>query len=194
MGRKSRALLPNNLESTAVNTREENAAAVAHKAQEIPEKQGVRRAQLLWAREWHEGEARCPICGGTEFGIPDVKHEDHARYESFRCKSCSAEWSVQFSEAAVAVGREDDADGDWIELEMFDEYSAIRISGRERAATLAALRYWRREGPTSAGHERDTETDHGRLKALSAEEIDALCERIQRFAGDQDMVQRPSPA
>jgi len=49
---------------------------------------------------------------------------------------------------------------------------------RESATLQAALRYWRREGPSSAGHERDIETDSGRLKPLSAKEIEALWDRI----------------
>ena len=52
------------------------------------------------------------------------------------------------------------------------------ISERETATILAALRYWQREGSMSAGYERDIETDFDRLKPLSAEEVDALCERI----------------
>jgi len=57
------------------------------------------------------------------------------------------------------------------------------ISDRESAAILAALRYWRRERFSSAGHERDIETDFGRLQPLVAEEIDSLCERIARGSG-----------
>jgi hypothetical protein len=49
---------------------------------------------------------------------------------------------------------------------------------RETATILAALRYWRREGLLSAGHEREIASGHGRHQSLSAEEIDALCERI----------------
>jgi hypothetical protein len=56
--------------------------------------------------------------------------------------------------------------------------ASITFSERETATILAALRYWQREGSMSAGHERDIETDFDRLKPLSAEEVDALCERI----------------
>lgn len=52
------------------------------------------------------------------------------------------------------------------------------ISNRETATILAALRYWQREGLMSAGDEQDVASDGGRFESLSAEEIDALCERI----------------
>jgi hypothetical protein len=51
-------------------------------------------------------------------------------------------------------------------------------SQRETATILAALRYWQREGLANGGHERAIADDIGRLEALSATEIDALCERI----------------
>ena len=69
----------------------------------------------------------------------------------------------------MVILREDGED-DWIELPPLSE--------RETAAVLAALRYWRREGPASCGHEWDIETAFGRLQPLSAEEIDALCKRV----------------
>lgn len=49
---------------------------------------------------------------------------------------------------------------------------------RNLATILAALRYWQREGVGSAGHEQDIATDGGTLTALSADEIDELCEAI----------------
>jgi hypothetical protein len=52
------------------------------------------------------------------------------------------------------------------------------ISERETATILAALRYWQREGLMSAGAEQDVASDGERFQALSAEEIDTLCERI----------------
>jgi hypothetical protein len=59
-----------------------------------------------------------------------------------------------------------------------DDRSYVTFSEQETATILAALRYWRREGPLSGGHERDIASDFDRRQPLSAEEIDALCERI----------------
>jgi hypothetical protein len=53
-----------------------------------------------------------------------------------------------------------------------------RIADRQNATILAALRFWRRGGLMSAGHEQDIATDNGRFPSLSAEEIDVLCEQI----------------
>jgi hypothetical protein len=58
-------------------------------------------------------------------------------------------------------------------------------SDRETATVLAALRYWQREGLMSAGRERDVAEDGGRFTALSALEIDTLCEKINA-AGYRD--------
>lgn len=52
------------------------------------------------------------------------------------------------------------------------------VSDREAATVLAALRYWQRQGLLSSGHEQDVAEDAGRFAALSASEIDSLCERI----------------
>ncbi len=51
---------------------------------------------------------------------------------------------------------------------------------RQSATILAALRYWQREGLMSSGHEQDIATDGNSMNALDAEEIDALCEQINR--------------
>jgi VIT1/CCC1 family predicted Fe2+/Mn2+ transporter len=88
-------------------------------------------------------------------------------------------------------------EGEYVESILIDRARATEVyrnlgkilgnritSERETATILAALRYWQREGSLSAGHERDIETDFDRLKPLSAEEIDALGERIN--CGDHD--------
>ena len=46
------------------------------------------------------------------------------------------------------------------------------------ATTLAALQYWKREGLSSSGHERDIATNKGEFEPLTEEEIDALCAEI----------------
>jgi hypothetical protein len=60
------------------------------------------------------------------------------------------------------------------------------LSDRKTATTLAALRFWQRVGLTSAGREQNVATDGGRFLPLSAQEIDALCERIN--CGDDGSV------
>jgi hypothetical protein len=47
---------------------------------------------------------------------------------------------------------------------------------RQWATMLAALRYWRREGPASCGHEREIASANDTIEPLNAEEIDELCE------------------
>jgi hypothetical protein len=61
-----------------------------------------------------------------------------------------------------------------------DRIAGEMLSDRERATVLAALRYWRREGLMSSGRELDIADDHGRIRPLSAAEIDFLCERLGR--------------
>lgn len=56
-------------------------------------------------------------------------------------------------------------------------YSLI-TDARQHSTILAALRFWQREGLLSGGHEHDIATLEGRIEALTAEEIDALCEQI----------------
>jgi hypothetical protein len=104
-----------------MNTQDENIAAATREADASVQRQQVRRGDLEWARQWREGEAQCPCCGGSEFGIPDVKYEDHARYETFRCISCSAHWKVELRETALVVVRDDiDNEDEWIELDQFN--------------------------------------------------------------------------
>lgn len=61
---------------------------------------------------------------------------------------------------------------------------APQFDTRELATILAALRYWQREG--ASGNSVDTEPEHdiltdgGEIEPLTAEEIDALCERINQ--------------
>jgi hypothetical protein len=168
-----------------MNTREENVAEMKREADEIERKQQVRRADLDWARQWHDGCARCPTCGRTELGVVDLEAEGQLRYESMSCKGCGARWKVEYRESAVAILREDtDHDDDWIELAI----DPLRFSDREAATILAALRYWRREGTPSAGHERDIETDIDRLQAISAEEIETLCKRIEQSRNAADVA------
>ena len=160
-----------------MNTREENVDEMMREANEIERKQQFRRADLEWALQWHNGCAHCPSCRGTEFSLADLASEGQLRYKTMSCKTCGARWKVAYRESAVVIVRDQvDQDDEWIELPAHP----LRFSEQEAAAVLAALRYWRREGPSSAGHERDIETNFGRLQPLSAEQIDALCERIRQ--------------
>jgi len=105
-----------NLE-TMMNTREENVAPAMGETEDSKQC----REDLEWARQWRQGDARCPSCGGSEFCIPDCRYEDQARYESFRCISCSARWKVELRETALVVVRDDiGSDDEWIELDQFD--------------------------------------------------------------------------
>jgi hypothetical protein len=172
-------------------TREEKVASAMRDAQEMQDRHDNSSGDLTWAREWFDGNARCPCCAGTEFDIVDLNADGRMRYETFRCETgaCRARWKVEFRESALSLLRDGaDCEGAWIELQMFgqpngdqpstDDHAPRSFSEREAATILAALRYWQREGSVTAGHERDIETDFDRLKPLGAEEIDALCERI----------------
>jgi hypothetical protein len=81
-------------------------------------------------------------------------------------------------QTAVVVLRADDGSDDWIEFEKFDDAPPVRFSKQERAAILVALRDWQRKRVATAGHEPDVDSDSGRLEPLTAEAVDALCERI----------------
>lgn len=64
------------------------------------------------------------------------------------------------------------------------ENYTVTVTRAEHSTILAALRYWQREGLLSSGHEieeiatsggPDSPTYH---EPLTAEDIDALCEKI----------------
>lgn len=83
--------------------------------------QQQRNAFLEWARQWSDGNARCPICRRDDFYLLDVRAEGQLRYETLRCKACDACWKVEFREAAVVVlGGDDGARDNWIELKSLD--------------------------------------------------------------------------
>jgi hypothetical protein len=174
-----------------MNTREESVAAAMREAQAKQERQKVRRDDVNWAREWHDGNSHCPRCTGTECDIVDLESEGRMHYETFRCRTdaCGARWKVESREAALSFLHDDgDRKDDWIELEMFDTPTGTpttadhsfhtTLSEHETTTILAALRYWQREGSMSAGQERDNETNFDHLIRLSAKEIDTLCERV----------------
>jgi hypothetical protein len=58
------------------------------------------------------------------------------------------------------------------------------FTARELATVLAALRYWQREGQSGNSvdtePEQDVATNGGTLEPLAEDEIDALCERLNR--------------
>jgi len=54
----------------------------------------------------------------------------------------------------------------------------MKLTDRELATVLAALRYWQREGLFSCGHEIDIASNGDTLEPLTARDIDALCERL----------------
>ena len=53
----------------------------------------------------------------------------------------------------------------------------MNLTPEELATVLAALRYWQRHRPSNP-ELHDIATDGGTLTPLDAEDIDALCERI----------------
>ena len=61
-----------------------------------------------------------------------------------------------------------------------DRTIKVAISNRELSLILAALRYWQREGSHSAGCEHDIATNEGDFDALNDDEIDDLCDLINR--------------
>ena len=174
-----------------MKTQEDNAADGRGETADSKRNRERHYRDLRWARQWHEGHAQCPACGGIEFRLVHTHMDLATRYEVLRCKTrgCRTHWAVAFLESAVAVLREHGGEEDWIDLAGFDRPQRLYLSERESATLLAALRYWRREGPGSTGHERDIETDNDRLKPLSAEEVDVLCERLaalSRQESDED--------
>lgn len=83
--------------------------------------QQQRNAFFEWARQWSDGNARCPICGQDDFNLLDVRAEGQLRYETLRCKACDARWKVEFRETAVVVLGGDNGGGDnWIDLKSMD--------------------------------------------------------------------------
>jgi hypothetical protein len=100
-----------------MSTREENVAAAMREADDSEHKQQVRNGNIEWARQWRDGNAKCPYCAGTEFDIVDVDSEGRLRYETFKCKveTCAAPWKVEFREVALVVV---DGEDNWIEFDQ----------------------------------------------------------------------------
>ena len=65
-------------------------------------------------------------------------------------------------------------------MSVCDRRIPVKLNDRELAAVLAGLRFWQREGMEYAGllPEQDIADDCGKLTPLNAQEIDALCERL----------------
>lgn len=55
----------------------------------------------------------------------------------------------------------------------------LNLNERQLACVVAALTYWRREGPGSAGEERDIACGDGAFDELSADEISSLIDDLQ---------------
>lgn len=97
--------------------------------------------------------------------------QDRFWYEGFLHKTeiCVRSEEVRIKDLGIDLGPE----------------TAVSEDNRTTATILAALRYWQREGVRSEGHEQDIATDGGRYAPLTADEIDALCERIN-VVNDED--------
>ncbi|MGA8763805.1 MAG: hypothetical protein WB562_13150 [Candidatus Sulfotelmatobacter sp.] len=119
----------------------------------------TREAALAWTAGWNEvaaGVAIDMLTGATgELLRPKCGECGFDPGPSGECAYCGAA-----IEPAAAAARPRELDR------------------RELATVLAALRYWQREGLMSGGHEQDIATDAGELEPMKAEEIDALCERL----------------
>lgn len=65
---------------------------------------------------------------------------------------------------------------------MRDPRQTVKVTDIEHATILAALRYWQRAGRCGEDHttepEGDIATNGGTIEPLTADEIDAFCERI----------------
>lgn len=63
----------------------------------------------------------------------------------------------------------------------------MRLTAEELATVLAALRYWQNDmdDPSIGGDLYDVATNGGEFEHLSADEVDALCERLN--AGDDQV-------
>jgi len=60
-----------------------------------------------------------------------------------------------------------------------DPKHILQLTGPDVDTVLAALRFWQREGLSSAGHEiTDIATSNGSHPALTVKDIDDLCEEI----------------
>jgi hypothetical protein len=84
----------------------------------------------------------------------------------------------RFCSIIFGIGQDSDALAAEIVAALNGEAAAGLQDLRELGTVLAALRYWQREGLMSGGAEHDIATDGDSFAALTAEEIDALCERL----------------
>ena len=102
--------------------------------------------------------------------------QDRFWYEGFLHKTdiCVRSEEVRIKDLGIDLGPE----------------TTVSEDNRTTATILAALRYWQREGVRSEGHEQDIATDGGRYAPLTADEIDALCERIN-VANDEGLDTGP---
>lgn len=57
------------------------------------------------------------------------------------------------------------------------------FSRQEAAAILASLSYWKREGWISSGHEHEIANDRGRLRPLTAAQLELFIQRLERKYG-----------
>jgi len=128
-------------------------------------------------------DLKCPKCGesgaidvaatvwvrlmedGTDAGeAEDGDHEWDGRSAAKCCDCCHTGTVAEF-EGNDSVGQKPHS-------------VKVTLSVAELGTVLAALRYWQREGLLSDGVERDIATDGGTVVPLDANQIDALCERI----------------
>ncbi len=134
----------------------------------------------------------CQRCGGTNvsrdaaarWSEPDQVWEMSSVQDQGYCDDCD---DGDCNNETHLVERYRDLDGldagpiterDCFDGETFSERDTLTLSPRELATALAALRFWQRRADPR-GPEMEILTDGG-IEALSEDEIDALCERLNK--------------
>ena len=120
--------------------------------------------------------------GAARWSVPDQVWELSGIQDQGYCDDCGGE--------ARLVERHVDMDGndagpvtaaDLFGGEQFEDPALPpSVDRRELATIIAALRFWQREGAASDGLVHDIASDGETLKPLGADEIDALCERLNQ--------------
>ena len=135
----------------------------------------------------------CQRCGGTNvsrdaaarWSEPEQVWEMSSVQDQGYCDDCDDGDSNNETNLVERYRDMNGGDGgpiterDCFDGETFAERDTLTLSPRELATALAALRYWQRTGLNRDTPEDDIAMD-GCIRALTADEIDALCERLNQ--------------